>query len=232
MKILMVLTSHDQLGNTGKKTGFWLEEFAAPYYVFKDAGADITLASPKGGQPPLDPKSDAPDAQTDATRRFKTDDAARQALAHTTVLSGVSGDNFDAVFYPGGHGPLWDLANDAHSIQLIESMVAAGKPVSAVCHAPGALRNAHNADGSPLVRGKKVAGFTNSEEGAAQLTDVVPFLVEDMLRERGGQYSKGADWKPYVVIDGNLITGQNPASSEEAAHAVLKQLAERHEHAH
>lgn len=232
MKILMVLTSHDQLGNTGKKTGFWLEEFAAPYYVFKDAGADITLASPKGGQPPLDPKSDAPDAQTDATRRFKTDDAARQALAHTTVLSGVSGDNFDAVFYPGGHGPLWDLANDAHSIQLIESMVAAGKPVSAVCHAPGALRNAHNADGSPLVRGKKVAGFTNSEEAAAQLTDVVPFLVEDMLRERGGQYSKGADWKPYVVIDGNLITGQNPASSEEAAHAVLKQLAERHEHAH
>lgn len=231
MKILMVLTSHDQLGNTGKKTGFWLEEFAAPYYVFKDAGADITLASPKGGQPPLDPKSDAPDAQTDATRRFKTDDAARQALAHTTVLSGVSGDNFDAVFYPGGHGPLWDLANDAHSIQLIESMVAAGKPVSAVCHAPGALRNAHNADGSPLVRGKKVAGFTNSEEAAAQLTDVVPFLVEDMLRERGGQYSKGADWKPYVVIDGNLITGQNPASSEEAAHAVLKQLAERHEHA-
>lgn len=230
MKILMVLTSHDQLGNTGKKTGFWLEEFAAPYYVFKDAGADITLASPKGGQPPLDPKSDAPDAQTDATRRFKTDSAAQQALAHTAVLSGVSGDNFDAVFYPGGHGPLWDLANDAHSIKLIESMFAAGKPVSAVCHAPGALRNTRSADGSPLVKGKKVAGFTNSEEAAAQLTDVVPFLVEDMLRERGGQYSKGADWKPHVVIDGNLITGQNPASSEEAAHAVLKQLAQRHDH--
>ncbi|OYY92244.1 MAG: type 1 glutamine amidotransferase domain-containing protein [Polaromonas sp. 28-63-22] len=230
MKILMVLTSHDQLGDTGKKTGFWLEEFAAPYYVFKDAGADITLASPKGGQPPLDPKSDAPDAQTDATRRFKTDSAAQQALAHTAVLSGVSGDKFDAVFYPGGHGPLWDLANDAHSIKLIESMYAAGKPVSAVCHAPGALRNTRSADGSPLVKGKKVAGFTNSEEAAAQLTDVVPFLVEDMLRERGGQYSKGADWKPHVVIDGNLITGQNPASSEEAAHAVLKQLAQRHDH--
>lgn len=230
MKILMVLTSHDQLGDTGKKTGFWLEEFAAPYYVFKDAGADITLASPKGGQPPLDPKSDAPDAQTDATRRFKTDSAAQQALAHTAVLSGLSGDKFDAVFYPGGHGPLWDLANDAHSIKLIESMYAAGKPVSAVCHAPGALRNTRSADGSPLVKGKKVAGFTNSEEAAAQLTDVVPFLVEDMLRERGGQYSKGADWKPHVVIDGNLITGQNPASSEEAAHAVLKQLAQRHDH--
>ena len=231
MKILMVLTSHDQLGNTGKKTGFWLEEFAAPYYVFKDAGADITLASPKGGQPPLDPKSDAPDAQTEATKRFKADSAAQQALARTTVLSGASGENFDAVFYPGGHGPLWDLADDADSIKLIETMHAAGKPVSAVCHAPSALRNARSPDGSPLVKGKKVAGFTNTEEAAAQLTDVVPFLVEDMLRERGGHYSKGADWKPHVVIDGNLITGQNPASSEEAAHAVLKQLVERHAHA-
>ena len=231
MKILMVLTSHDQLGNTGKKTGFWLEEFAAPYYVFKDAGADITLASPKGGQPPLDPKSDAPDAQTEATKRFKADSAAQQALARTTVLSGVSGENFDAVFYPGGHGPLWDLADDVDSIKLIETMHAAGKPVSAVCHAPGALRNTRSPDGSPLVKGKKVAGFTNTEEAAAQLTDVVPFLVEDMLRERGGHYSKGADWKPHVMIDGNLITGQNPASSEEAAHAVLKQLVERHAHA-
>ena len=224
MKILMVLTSHDQLGNTGKKTGFWLEEFAAPYYVFKDAGADITVVSPKGGQPPLDPKSDAPDAQTDATRRFKSDAAAQAVLAHTGKLSSLSGDDFDALFYPGGHGPLWDLAEDKDSIQLIESMAAAGKTVSAVCHAPGVLRHTKAADGTPLVKGKKVTGFTNTEEAAVHLTDIVPFLVEDMLVKNGGLYSKGADWQSYVVTDGKLITGQNPASSEAAAQAVLNQL--------
>jgi putative intracellular protease/amidase len=224
MKILMVLTSHDQLGNTGKKTGFWLEEFVAPYYVFKDAGADVTLVSPKGGQPPLDPASDAPDAQTDAMRRFKSDTAAQAVLAHTGKLAAVSGKNFDAVFYPGGHGPLWDLAQDEDSIKLIESMAADGKTVAAVCHAPGVLRLAKATDGSPLVKGKKVTGFTNSEEAAVQLTDIVPFLVEDMLVKNGGLYSKGDDWKPHVVVDGKLITGQNPASSEAAAHAVLSQL--------
>ena len=224
MKILIVLTSHDQLGNTGKKTGFWLEEFAAPYYVFKDAGADITVVSPKGGQPPLDPKSDTPDIQTDATRRFKADAAAQAVLAHTGKLSNLSGHDFDALFYPGGHGPLWDLAEDKDSIQLIESMAAAGKTVSAVCHAPGVLRHAKAADGTPLVKGKKVTGFTNTEEAAVQLTDIVPFLVEDMLVKNGGSYSKGADWQPYVVTDGKLITGQNPASSEAAAQAVLYQL--------
>ena len=224
MKILMVLTSHDQLGNTGKKTGFWLEEFAAPYYAFKDAGADVTLVSPLGGQPPLDPKSDEPGSQTDATRRFKADAATQAALASTGKLSDVSGDGFDALFYPGGHGPLWDLAEDPVSIKLIESMAAAGKIVSAVCHAPGALRHVKATDGSPLVKGKKVTGFTNTEEDASQLTDIVPFLVEDMLVNNGGQYSKGADWAPYVVVDGKLITGQNPASSELAAQAVLRQL--------
>ncbi|WP_029526612.1 type 1 glutamine amidotransferase domain-containing protein [Polaromonas glacialis] len=224
MNILMVLTSHDQLGDTGKKTGFWLEEFAAPYYAFKDAGADITLVSPQGGQPPLDPVSDEADAQTDATRRFKADPAAQQALAHTGKLSEVSGDGFDALFYPGGHGPLWDLAEDADSIKLIESMFAAGKTVSAVCHAPGALRHVKAADGTPLVKGKNVTGFTNTEEEGVQLTDIVPFLVEDMLVKNGGHYSKGADWQPYVVTDGKLITGQNPASSEPAAQAVLRQL--------
>lgn len=224
MKILMVLTSHDQLGNTGKKTGFWLEEFAAPYYVFKDAGADITVVSPKGGQPPLDPTSDTPDAQTDDTRRFKSDSAAQALLASTGKLASVSGKNFDAVFYPGGHGPLWDLAEDADSIKLIESMAAEGKTVAAVCHAPAVLRHAKAADGSPLVTGKKVTGFTNTEEAAVQLTDIVPFLVEDMLVKNGGLYSKGADWQSYVLTDGKLITGQNPASSAAAAHAVLKQL--------
>ena len=227
MNILMVLTSHSQLGNTGKKTGFWLEEFAAPYYAFLDAGAQITLASPQGGQPPLDPKSDEPAAQTDATHRFKADDAAQGALARTHKLADVSGNDFDAVFYPGGHGPLWDLAEDRHSIGLIESMAAAGKPVAAVCHAPGVLRRVKAADGEPLVKGKKVAGFTNSEEDAAQLTKVVPFLVEDMLIENGGQYSKGADFAPHVVVDGNLITGQNPASSEPAAAALLALLGSR-----
>lgn len=224
MKILMVLTSHDRLGDTGKKTGFWLEEFAAPYYAFRDAGAEVTLASPKGGQPPLDPKSDEPDSQTDATRRFKADSSAQAALAHTAKLSEISGDGFDALFYPGGHGPLWDLAEDAHSIKLIESMAAAGKTVSAVCHAPAALRHAKAADGSPFVKGRKVTGFTNTEEDAVQLTQVVPFLVEDMLVKNGGTYSKGGDWQPYVVTDGNLITGQNPASSAPAALAVLAQL--------
>lgn len=224
MNILMVLTSHAQLGNTGKKTGFWLEEFAAPYYIFKDAGATITLASPNGGQPPLDPKSDEPDAQTEATRRFKADPAAQQALAATVRLSTVSGDAFDTVFYPGGHGPLWDLAEDKDSIALIESMHGAGKLVTAVCHAPGVLRHAKSADGTPLVKGKKVTGFTNTEEAAVQLTDVVPFLVEDMLKANGGQYSKGADWAPYVVTDGNLMTGQNPASSAPAAEQALAYL--------
>ncbi|AHJ98459.1 type 1 glutamine amidotransferase domain-containing protein [Hymenobacter swuensis] len=224
MKILMVLTSHDQLGNTGHKTGFWLEEFAAPYYVFKDAGAELTLASPKGGQPPLDPKSDDPSAQTDATTRFKADEAAQQALAHTVKLDSVSGTDFDAVFYPGGHGPLWDLAEDKKSIELIETMYAAGKPVAAVCHAPGVLRHVKAANGEPLVKGKSVAGFTNTEEEAVQLTNVVPFLVEDMLKENGGDYSKGADWAPYVTQVDNLITGQNPASSEPAAEALLKLL--------
>ena len=224
MNILMVLTSHDQLGNTGKKTGFWLEEFAAPYYAFKDAGADVTLVSPQGGQPPLDPKSDEADAQTDATRRFKLDPAAQQALAHTGKLSGVSGDGFDALFYVGGHGPLWDLAEDADSIELIGHMAAAGKTVCAVCHAPGVLRHAKAPDGKPLVQGRKVTGFTNTEEAAVQLTNIVPFLVENMLVKNGGHYSKGADWQPHVVTDGKLITGQNPASSEPAAQAVLRQL--------
>ncbi|MBV7457169.1 type 1 glutamine amidotransferase domain-containing protein [Acidovorax sp. sif1233] len=224
-RILMVLTSHDQLGDTGKKTGFWLEEFAAPYYVFQDAGASVTLASPRGGQPPLDPKSGAPDAQTDATRRFKDDAAAQAQLASTLKLSELDAAQFDAVFYPGGHGPLWDLAQDARSIALIESTLAAGKPLAAVCHAPGVLRDAKAPDGTPLVRGKNVTGFTNSEEAAAGLTHVVPFLVEDMLMAHGGLYTKQADWKPHVVTDGLLITGQNPASSEPAAQALLQALA-------
>lgn len=224
MKILMILTSHDQLGNTGKKTGFWLEEFAAPYYVFKDAGADIVLASPKGGQPPLDPTSDAEDAQTDDTRRFKKDPAAIEALAHTTRLEEVSGEGFDAVFFPGGHGPLWDLAEDKNSIQLIETMFAAGKTVSAVCHAPAVFRHTKTADGLPLIKGKKVTGFTNTEEDAVQLTQIVPFLLQDMLESNGGLYHKGEDWQSFVVTDGQLITGQNPASSAAAARAVLARL--------
>ncbi|MBU6120575.1 type 1 glutamine amidotransferase domain-containing protein [Hymenobacter siberiensis] len=224
MKIAMILTSHDELGNTGHKTGFWLEEFAAPYYTFIDAGADVTLASPKGGQPPLDPKSDDPSAQTDATKRFKADTAAQQALASTVTLDTIKAEDFDAVFYPGGHGPLWDLAEDKKSIAFIEAMYNAGKPVAAVCHAPGVLRHVKAANGEPLVKGKSVAGFTNTEEEAVQLTNVVPFLVEDMLKENGGQYSKGADWQPYVVSAGNLITGQNPASSEKAAEELLAML--------
>jgi len=224
MKIALILTSHDELGTTGKKTGFWLEEFAAPYYVFKDAGVTLTLASPQGGQPPLDPKSDEPGAQTAATERFKQDPAAQQALAHTVKLDTIKAADFDAIFYPGGHGPLWDLAEDQHSIALIEQAYAAGKPVAVVCHAPGVLRHVKAPSGEPLVKGKSVTGFTNTEEEAVQLTDVVPFLVEDMLKENGGTYSKGADWQPYVVTAGHLITGQNPASSEPAAEELLKQL--------
>lgn len=227
MNILMVLTSHDRLGDTGKKTGFWLEEFAAPYYVFRDAGATLTLASPKGGQPPLDPKSDEPDAQTEATRRFRGDPAAQQALANTVPLAGVKDGDFDAVFYPGGHGPLWDLAQDADSIRLIETMIASGKPVALVCHAPGVLGRVKGEGGAPLVQGKRVTGFTNTEEAAVGLTDVVPFLVEDMLVKNGGQYSKAEDWSPYVVTDGLLVTGQNPASSEPGAQALLALLKQR-----
>lgn len=224
MKILMILTSHDELGTTGKKTGFWLEEFAAPYYVFKDSGAEITLASPKGGQPPMDPKSDEKDFQTPATERFKTDKNAQAILAHTVKLSEISAADYEAIFYPGGHGPLWDLAEDKNSIALIETMYAQNKPVSAVCHAPGVFRLAKSPDGSPLVRGKSVTGFSNSEESAVGLTDIVPFLVEDELLKNGGIYSKGADWQAFVVRDGNLITGQNPASSVAVAQAVLELL--------
>ncbi|NML18901.1 type 1 glutamine amidotransferase domain-containing protein [Azohydromonas caseinilytica] len=224
MRILMVLTSHDQLGDTGKKTGFWLEEFAAPYYVFKDAGADITLASPKGGQPPLDPKSDEPDAQTEATERWRRDAEGQAALASTKPLASVSARDFDAVFFPGGHGPLWDLAQSRDSAALIEAFLAAGKPVAAVCHAPGVLRNVKAPDGTPVVRGKHVTGFANSEEEAVGLTQVVPFLVEDMLKEAGAHYSKGADWQSNVETDGLLVTGQNPASSEEGARALLALL--------
>lgn len=221
MKILMVLTSHDQLGNTGKKTGFWLEEFAAPYYVFKDAGTEITIASPNGGQPPLDPKSDEPDFQTDATRRFKEDSDAQAALANSAKLSDISADDYDAVFYPGGHGPLWDLAEDSNSIALIEAMSAAGKTVAAVCHASAVFRHARGADGASLVEGKSVTGFSNSEEAAVELTDIVPFLLEDELQAIGANYSKSSDWHPYTVTDGNLVTGQNPASSEAVAQALL-----------
>jgi putative intracellular protease/amidase len=224
-KVLMVLTSHDRLGDTGQKTGFWLEEFAAPYYILKDAGLDVTLASPKGGQPPLDPKSDDPASQTEAMRRFKADPEAQAALAGTAKLSDISPNDYDAVFYPGGHGPLWDLSDDRHSIALIEALYAAGKPVAAVCHGPAALRHAKARDGSPLVRGRSVTGFTNTEEAAVKLTDVVPFLVEDMLKENGGEFSRGADWQAYAVTDGNLITGQNPASSESTARALVAQLA-------
>jgi putative intracellular protease/amidase len=221
MEILMVLTSHDKLGNTGKKTGFWLEEFAAPYYTFKDAGAIITVASPLGGQPPLDPKSDTLENQTEDTRRFKADPAAQDVLAHTTKLGEVAASDFDAVFYPGGHGPLWDLAEDGSSIALIEATIAAGKPVALVCHAPGVLRHVKTANGDPVVQDKTVTGFTNTEEQAAGLTEIVPFLVEDMLKQNGGHYSKVADWQPYVVRDGLLITGQNPASSAPAAKELL-----------
>jgi len=224
MKILMVLTSHDRLGDTGKKTGFWLEEFAAPYYVFKDAGAEVTLASPKGGQPPLDPSSDAKDAQTEATKRFKGDAAAQKDLANTAMLSGVSANGFDAIFYPGGHGPLWDLAEDGDSKKLIEAFAANDRPIGAVCHAPAVFKHTKSADGKPLVSGKTVTGFTNTEEEGVGLTKVVPFLVEDMLTENGGHYQKGKDWASFVVTDGKLVTGQNPASSQAAARKLLTLL--------
>jgi putative intracellular protease/amidase len=224
MKILMVLTSHDRLGDTGRKTGFWLEELAAPYYVFKDAGAEVVLASPKGGRPPLDPKSSEPGSQTDATRRFEADGEANAALSNTSRLDGVSHEGFDAVFYPGGHGPLWDLAEDPASIRLIEMTLRAGKPVALVCHAPGVLRHAKAPDGKPLVEGKAVTGFTNTEEEAVGLTAIVPFLVEDALKRNGGVFSKAADWQPYVVGDGLLITGQNPASSGPAAERLQQYL--------
>lgn len=224
MKILMVLTSHNQLGHTGKPTGFWLEEFAAPYYVFHDAGLSVTLASPKGGQPPLDPKSDEPDAQTDDTRRFRSDTAAQKLLANTEKLESIHADNFDAVFYPGGHGPLWDLAEDPHSIKLIEQFWTAGKPVGAVCHAPGVLPKVVKPDGTPLVKGKRVTGFTNSEEEGVGLTAVVPFLVEDELKKAGGLFERTADWGEFAVVDGHLVTGQNPASSAIAAEELLKLL--------
>ncbi|TWG88857.1 putative intracellular protease/amidase [Cupriavidus gilardii J11] len=224
MKVLIVLTSHDRLGNTGRKTGFWLEELAAPYYVFKEAGYEITLASPKGGMPPLDPKSSEPDFQTDATRRFQADAEANKALANTVKLADVSADAFDTVFYPGGHGPLWDLAESKDSSDLIERFVAARKPVALVCHAPGVLRHVKTPDGRPLVEGKKVTGFTNTEEAAVGLTEVVPFLVEDELKAKGGFYSSGPDWGSYVVQDGLLITGQNPASSTAAARRLIEAL--------
>ena len=224
MKVLIVLTSHDELGNTGRKTGFWLEELAAPYYALKDAGVEVVLASPKGGQPPLDPKSNEPSFRTDLTRRFEADAAANAQLANTLRLDSVAQAAFDAVFYPGGHGPLWDLAEDAYSIALIESFIEAGKPAALVCHAPGVLRHVKAADGKPLVEGKQVTGFTNTEEEAVGLTNVVPFLVENELKAKGGIYSKGPDWGSYVVTDGLLITGQNPASSTEAAAVLMKQL--------
>lgn len=223
MKILMVLTSHDQLGNTGKPTGFWLEEFAAPYYVFTDAGIDITLASPKGGQPPIDPKSDDPSNQTEAMARFKDDPAAQRVLANTARLSDVEATDFDAVFYPGGHGPMWDLVDDRNSIALIESFYNTGKPVAAVCHGPAVLTKV-TYQGQPIVKGKRVTGFTNSEEEAVQLTEIVPFLVEDELKRLGGSYEKAADWADFTVVDGRLITGQNPASSASAALELLKLL--------
>jgi len=223
MKILMVVTSHDQLGDTGHKTGIWLEEFAAPYYVFREAGAEVVIVSPKGGQPPLDPKSDAPDAQSEATRRFKSDADALHQFAHTGCLADVDVDAFDAVFYPGGHGPLWDLSKDPDSIALIEKTYAAGKPVAAVCHGPAVLLGAQR-QGQPLVKGKHVTSFSNSEEEAVQLTKVVPFLLEDEFKRLGGLYERGADWGSFIQVDGNLITGQNPASSEAAAKALLQQL--------
>lgn len=223
----MVLTSHSELGDTGEKTGFWIEEFAAPYYVFKDAGAQITLASPKGGLPPIDPKSDAPENQTEATKRYKQDQELQQLLARTTRVAEVSAEAFDAVFYPGGHGPLWDLYESPESAKLIEAFWKSKKPVAAVCHAPAVLLNVKDENGEPLVKGKKVTGFANSEEEAVGLTKVVPYLLEDELKKQGGNYSKTTDWGVHVVQDGLLITGQNPASSEEAARQLLHLLQQR-----
>ncbi len=224
MKVLIVLTSHDRLGDTGKKTGFWLEEFASPYYHLKDAGVLVTLASPRGGQPPLDPKSHEPDFQTDDTRRFDDDKAAQNELANTAKLAEMKVENFDAVFYPGGHGPLWDLHNDNDSIALIEAFIAAGKPVATVCHAPSVLLKAKDQNGDPLVKGKEVTGFSNSEEAAVELTDVVPYLLEDQLIAVGGVYRKVEDWNSLAVVDGLIITGQNPGSSAAVAEALVKAL--------
>lgn len=224
MKVLFVLTSHSELGNTGKKTGFWIEEFAAPYYELSDAGVQITLASPLGGQPPIDPKSQSPDALTAATARFDEDGELKDKLATTYKLADVNQADFDAVFYPGGHGPLWDLATDATSISLIQDFYTHGKPIAFVCHAPSALVNVKAENGEPLVKGKKVTGFTNSEEEAVHLSDVVPFLLEDELKRLGAQYSKGADWGSYTQQDGLLITGQNPGSSAAAAKLLLETL--------
>jgi putative intracellular protease/amidase len=224
MKILIVLTSHDTLGNTNKKTGFWLEELATPYYVFRDAGAAVTLASPKGGAPPVDPASQAETAQTPATRRLEADDAAQAALAHTLKLTDVTPTSFDAVFYPGGHGPLWDLAEDPKSIALIKAFYTAGKPVAAVCHGPAVFRRTE-IDGQPLVQGRRVTGFSDTEEQAVGLTSVVPFRVEDELRRLGGLYEKAADWQSFAITDGRLITGQNPASSKAVADALVASLA-------
>lgn len=224
MKVLFVLTSHDKLGDTGNKTGFWVEEFASPYYKLLDKGVDITVATPRGGKAPIDPNSDTEDNQTEATRRFHKDEAAQKVISNTKVLSNMDPEDFDAVFYPGGHGPLWDLSQDRDSISLIESFNEANKPIGFVCHAPAALKNVKTRDGEPLVKGKKVTGFTNSEEEAVQLTEVVPFLVEDMLKENGGIYSKAGDWEEYVLVDGNLVTGQNPASSGMAAEKLLGML--------
>ena len=226
MKILIVLTSHSALGDTGKKTGFWIEEFAAPYYVLADAGAVITVASPNGGQPPVDPKSEAPDAQTPATKRFYADLDAIDKVADSVKLSEVNKDDYDGVFYPGGHGPLWDLANDVNSIALIEGFYHAHKPVAFVCHAPAALIKVKAENGEPLVKGKNVTGFSDTEEEAVGLTKIVPFLLEDELKKLGAYYSKGTDWGSYTQQDGLLITGQNPASSEAVATLLLKQLAD------
>jgi putative intracellular protease/amidase len=226
MKILMVLTSHDQLGKTGRKTGFWLEEFAAPYFVFRDAGAQLTIASPKGGQPPIDPKSDLPENQTSAMSRFKQDAAAQEQLSHTVRLVDMRSEDFDTVFYVGGHGPMWDLADNPDSISLIESFYNAGKPVAAVCHSPAVFHRV-TYDGAPLVKGKRVTGFTNGEEEAVHLTHVVPFLVEDELKRVGGLYEKASDWQSHAVVDGRLITGQNPASSTATAQALLTLLVEK-----
>ncbi|MHA4895409.1 type 1 glutamine amidotransferase domain-containing protein [Pedobacter sp. PWIIR3] len=224
MKVLIVLTSHSELGNTGHKTGFWIEEFAAPYYVMADAGVELTIASPKGGQPPIDPKSDSPENQTAATKRFHADDELKEKLSHSLKLTEVDQSGFDAVFYPGGHGPLWDLANDETSISLIESFIQHQKPVAFVCHAPAALVKVKSSTGEPLVKGKQVTGFSNTEEDAVQLSNVVPFLLEDELKSLGGIYSKGADWSSHVKKDGLLITGQNPGSSEETANLLLETL--------
>ena len=227
MKILMVLTSHDKLGDTGRKTGFWLEEFAAPYFVFRDAGVDLTLASPKGGQPPIDPKSDLPENETAAMARFKADEPAKKMLANTRKLAEMKADDYDTIFYVGGHGPMWDLVDNPDSIRLIEAFYNSGKPVAAVCHSPAVFHRVMY-KGVPLLKGKRVTGFTNGEEEAVQLTHVVPFLVEDELKRVGALYEKAPNWQPFALVDGGVITGQNPASSTIAANAVLKLLDQRH----